>query len=127
MYSCRDLTDFTGAETWDMSNVTIAWYMFGQETNIAHPPSKLSHVSGWRPSSMVNPSNMFYATYIKSSSVTIEEANAAAEQALSILSGWNHHLPGSDYLYKKYFNRPNQGYQIVCRHYNGSSYTDIAL
>lgn len=127
MYSCRDLTDFTGAETWDMSEVTMAWSMFGSETNIAHPPSKLSHVSGWRLSSMVNPSNMFYATYIKTSSTTLEEANAAAEQALSILSGWNHHLPGSDYIYKHYFNQPNQGYEIIYRHYNGSSYTNMTL
>ena len=125
MYGCGDLTDFTGAETWDMTNVTIAWYMFGG-TSIAKPPSKLSHVSGWRLSSITNPSNMLGATYNKGSG-TIEEANALAEQALSILSVWNNYLPNSDYLYKKYFSQPNQGYQIIYRRSDGSSYTDIAL
>lgn len=127
LWDCRELEDLTGAETWDMSSVTMAYYMLYSLSNykIKYPPSNLNHIAGWKLNSMSNPSYMIGIRYTKSTELTLDECNQLVQTSLNILSNWD--LPGSDYIFKHYFNRPNQGYEIVYRHYGGSSYTDMTL
>jgi len=128
LWDSRKLDDLTGAETWDMSNVTIAYFMlYVDGPGVKYPPSKLSHIAGWRLNSMSNPSYMIGVRYTKTSKTTLDECNQLVQASLDILSSWNSRLPGSDYISKRYFNQPDQGYEISYRHYNGSSYTDISL
>ena len=127
LWDSRELEDLTGAETWDMSSVTMAYYMLYSLSNykIKYPPSNLNHIAGWKLNSMSNPSYMIGIRYTKSTELTLDECNQLVQASINILSNWD--LPGSDYIFKHYFNQPNQGYEITYRHYNGSSYTDIAL
>jgi hypothetical protein len=127
LWDCRELEDLTGAETWDMSSVTIAYYMLYSLSNyrIKYPPSNLNHIAGWKLNSMSNPSYMIGVRYTKSTERTLDECDQLVQTSLNILSNWD--LPGSDYIFKHYFNQPNQGYEIVYRHYGSSSYIDMAL